>query len=283
MKLLLKCSDFIAAATFAVLCSLAHADPHTALLALANAVDPVHSLGWTAAGDFCTFDGIFCSGTDVSAIDISGKQLTGTLPDGIWAELPLMSYLTATDNRISGAVPSFTGAVALESLDLGSNAFSGTIPAALATLPALIYVNLRDNPGICGVSSYRAQYVKFDVDPTAKNSCNNIHICGPRQKAPLTRSYAFTITNTARTWGATRDTLVAALQKVYKKYNTPYPPTTKLGGPAGQVKSPRTKRTVWRFTATLSIGAKNQCKPRGDAMHAALRKALAIPGSSIKA
>jgi hypothetical protein len=131
--------------------------------------------------------------------------------------------------------------------------------------------------GICGPPLPASSHVVVGSGPLPK--CKPSAAC---QKAPLTRSYAFTVTNTARTWGATRDTLQAALATVYKKYGTPYPAATKLGGPAGQGKSKHANRTTWRFTVTLSIGAKNQCKPRGAAMHTALRKALAIPGSSIK-
>jgi hypothetical protein len=103
------------------------------------------------------------------------------------------------------------------------------------------------------------------------------------RKALLTRSYTFTVRSTSD-FGAVRSTLRAALQKVYRHYNTPYPSATALAGPPGQGRpAGSTKRVTWRFRATLAIGAKNQCQPRGDAMHAALRGALAIPGSSVKA
>jgi hypothetical protein len=137
-----------------------------------------------------------------------------------------------------------------------------------------------DGTGICGPPLPASSHVTLGFFGDELPACKPPR--PPCKKAPLARSYTFTVTNTAHAWSTTRNTLKAALQKVYKAYGTPYPAATKLGGPAGQRRS-RGKRTTWRFTATLSIGAKNRCKPRGDAMHTALRKALAIPGSSIKA
>ena len=164
---LLKCS--LAAAVCLVLFSSAFADTKTALLILAKAADPTNGLGWMESGSACAFKGVGCNNGSVTSIDISMQTpaLTGTLPPDVWASFPDMNYFTAKGNQLTGPIPSFAGADLLGSIELQNNAFTGTVPAALATLPGLNYINLGNNPGVCGT----VRTDKIGVDASAQAPC----------------------------------------------------------------------------------------------------------------
>ncbi|CAN6352103.1 unnamed protein product [Urochloa humidicola] len=78
---------------------------------------------WTAGGDACSsFKGISCSPSGrVTAIDLAGMGLAGTLPSSL-------SSLTA-----------------LQSLQLAGNALSGVVPPGLGKIPTLRNVSLSGN------------------------------------------------------------------------------------------------------------------------------------------
>lgn len=79
------------------------------------------------------------------ALDISGNQLTGSLPDEVGHMINL-NGLDISRNKLSGNIPSSLGScMSLELLFLWQNNFNGIIPEALQTLEGLIELDLSYN------------------------------------------------------------------------------------------------------------------------------------------
>ncbi len=74
----------------------------------------------------------------VTALDISGNNLNGTLPADL-GTLTSLKTLSLSDNRLRGTIPNLGALVGLTSLDLSVNRLSGTIPdlSALTSLSGL--------------------------------------------------------------------------------------------------------------------------------------------------
>ncbi|WCJ38914.1 Receptor-like protein EIX2 [Euphorbia peplus] len=83
--------------------------------------------------------------TVVNAIDLSGNNLQGQIPDGI-TKLLYLGVLNLSGNRLSGKIPESMGNLKLlESLDLSSNDLSGSIPPSMTSMTALSYLSLSNN------------------------------------------------------------------------------------------------------------------------------------------
>ena len=81
---------------------------------------------------------------NVTALDLSGNNLRGTLPSDL-GTLTSLTTLDLSDNGLSGTIPDLTALTSLLDLDLGDNQLSGTIPDWLGSLTALQELSLRDN------------------------------------------------------------------------------------------------------------------------------------------
>ncbi len=79
----------------------------------------------------------------VTALDISGNTLNGTLPADL-GTLTSLETLDLSDNTLSGTIPNLGALVGLTSLDLSDNQLSGTIPN-LGALVGLTTLKLGDN------------------------------------------------------------------------------------------------------------------------------------------
>ena len=112
--------------------------------------------GWLYTNQPCDWYGITCRSSDwpreIIRIDLSGNNLTGTLP----GELAFLTELQSIriDNsgpgirlrKLTGQIPSTLGDLEhLEVLTLGSNAFTGSIPPKLGELTSLREMSLSDN------------------------------------------------------------------------------------------------------------------------------------------
>lgn len=79
------------------------------------------------------------------AVDVSGNQLSGTIPTAIGNSMTL-SYLSMANNAFTGLIPkSFGDMPALETLDLSGNNLTGPIPAEIGNLQHLRILNLSSN------------------------------------------------------------------------------------------------------------------------------------------
>ena len=139
-----------------------------ALLALfekAGGTSWTNKTGWNTDTPYKEWYGVKTSGDYVTEIDLTGNNLTGTLPDGI-QNLSKLTKLILANNNLTGAIPPTWGEKTsattkseattrdnnevpkladLKTLDLSNNQLSGEIPVALGNLTALTTLKLDHN------------------------------------------------------------------------------------------------------------------------------------------
>ena len=112
--------------------------------------------GWLRTIQPCDWYGITCRSSrwprEIIHIDLSGNNLTGTLPGDLAFLQELQSIRIDNSGpgvrlrKLTGQIPTTLGDLEhLEVLSLGNNAFTGTIPAELGNLPNLRELSLEDN------------------------------------------------------------------------------------------------------------------------------------------
>ncbi|XP_073283173.1 receptor-like protein EIX2 [Primulina huaijiensis] len=116
----------------------------------------------------------------VTAIDLSGNNLSGDFPVGLTA-LRNLVVLNLSGNHITGQIPENISMLRqLASLDLSSNDLFGVIPPSMASLSFLSYLNLSNN-NLSGKIPYTGQMLTFDVHSFEGNH----GLCGtPLVKCP---------------------------------------------------------------------------------------------------
>ncbi|CAN6194061.1 unnamed protein product [Urochloa humidicola] len=144
ISLLLSCSLAVAAAVVAA--GVASSSDAAAIDDLTRSLARPPST-WTAGGDPCTpFKGITCSPSGrVTAIDLAGQGLSGTLPTSL-STLTALESLQLQGNALSGAVPPLRSP-SLTRLSLDGNNFT-SFPAAdlLRAAPALRSLSIDNLP-----------------------------------------------------------------------------------------------------------------------------------------
>ncbi|KAL3618923.1 hypothetical protein CASFOL_037151 [Castilleja foliolosa] len=123
---------------------------HSALLSIKAAItdDPHSSLtSWNPDINCCTWKGVTCdsSGAQVTALDISGLSLTGTLSPNI-SHLRFLVNLSVAVNSISGPIPPQIADIPnLRYLNLSNNIFNLSFPPQLYRLKNLQILDLYNN------------------------------------------------------------------------------------------------------------------------------------------
>ncbi|KAK9209708.1 hypothetical protein WN944_002076 [Citrus x changshan-huyou] len=122
-----------------------------ALLALKGHVtdDPANFLAknWDTSSFVCNWTGITCDirTQRVTALNISGLNLTGTIPSEL-GDLSSLQTLDLSFNWFSGEIPEALGNLAeLEELWLKNNFLTGTIPSSIFNLSSLSNLDLSYN------------------------------------------------------------------------------------------------------------------------------------------
>uniref|UniRef100_A0A0D9UY38 Protein kinase domain-containing protein n=1 Tax=Leersia perrieri TaxID=77586 RepID=A0A0D9UY38_9ORYZ len=93
----------------------------------------------------CSWSGVQCFDGKVEILNLTGRELVGTLAPEIGG-LQLLKSLLLQKNNFRGEIPKeFGGLTALEVLDLSSNNLDGTIPEELRAMPLLKQLSLHDN------------------------------------------------------------------------------------------------------------------------------------------
>ena len=93
------------------------------------------------------------AGQQVTALDLSGLGLAGTLPLALLQGLPALQALNLSGNSFSGPLPAAWASRALQSADLSGNDLSGALPAewlAGAFAQPLVLGLRPGNPRLCG-------------------------------------------------------------------------------------------------------------------------------------
>uniref|UniRef100_A0A453G5R8 Leucine-rich repeat-containing N-terminal plant-type domain-containing protein n=3 Tax=Aegilops tauschii TaxID=37682 RepID=A0A453G5R8_AEGTS len=82
----------------------------------------------------------------MTALDMSGNNFSGPLPEHIFEQMGYMTYLDLSNNSFSGVIPAGIGNMTyLSTLALQHNQFAGGIPAQLGNTSQLISFNVADN------------------------------------------------------------------------------------------------------------------------------------------
>lgn len=107
---------------------------------------------WVSNNHFCNFAGITCNSdrSFVQEIELSNRNLTGTLPFDSICQLQALNKLSLGFNSLYGTISKdLNNCVKLQYLDLGNNFFSGSFPdiSSLSELQHL-YLNLSGFSGV---------------------------------------------------------------------------------------------------------------------------------------
>jgi Leucine rich repeat len=113
----------------------------------------------------CDWDGVTCRGSNIALIELSEKNLSGTIPQ----ELKSLSSLEALDlcgNSIAGTIPDglFDSLVQLAWLDLSQNMIGGRIPELQASASPVIETVLLSGNQLEGVVPFFPNIQKIKVE-----------------------------------------------------------------------------------------------------------------------
>ncbi|MYJ56555.1 MAG: hypothetical protein F4096_09005, partial [Rhodothermaceae bacterium] len=141
--------------------------------------------GWLRTNQPCDWYGITCRSSqwprDIIHIDLSGNNLTGTLPGDLAFLEELQSIRIDNSGpgirlrKLTGQIPTTLGDLEhLEVLTLGNNAFTGTIPAELGNLSNLRELSLEANELEGPIPERLGQLLQLQSLDLGGNS-----LCGP--------------------------------------------------------------------------------------------------------
>jgi Leucine-rich repeat (LRR) protein len=86
------------------------------------------SVRWLSSQDECNWEGVLCTGTTVSGIQIFGQQLSGPLPTELRL-LPFLSQISLAYNELTGTIPPNLANIGrLDTFEVHGNLLTGTIP-----------------------------------------------------------------------------------------------------------------------------------------------------------
>ncbi|GKV37443.1 hypothetical protein SLEP1_g45474 [Rubroshorea leprosula] len=81
----------------------------------------------------------------LESIDLSGNQLSGSIPDNI-EQLSKLVSIYLYDNQLSGSIPDSIGQLSkVKSINLSGNQLNGSIPDSIWQLSKLVNISLSDN------------------------------------------------------------------------------------------------------------------------------------------
>ncbi|KAL6001116.1 hypothetical protein ACLOJK_006843 [Asimina triloba] len=165
---------------FFLFCVLLLARPSTALSdgdlsamqALSKAVDGSNKLKWTDS-DPCKWAKVSCSENRVSAIQLGGLRLVGSVPLHL-RSLTALQRLELQDNSLDGQLPSLAGLAQLQVLLLDRNSFTSIPSDFFDGMTALQSVNLDNN----SFSAWRIPNGLADCSVLVNFSANSANLTG---------------------------------------------------------------------------------------------------------
>ena len=108
-------------------------------------IDKLRKNDWNETNIPCGWDDVACKNGHISKLDLSNKQLTGSIPESI-GNLIYLEELSLSKNQFSGSIPEFIGQLKhLKTLRLNNNQLSGPIPEIRGNLNLLKILDLSKN------------------------------------------------------------------------------------------------------------------------------------------
>ncbi|RAL43787.1 hypothetical protein DM860_014288 [Cuscuta australis] len=126
---------------------------------------------WTSnGGDPCgdSWKGISCSGSDVTEIDLSEMDLSGSLGYAL-DKLDKVTYFDVSKNKLKDTIP-YQLPPNLQHLDLSSNKFTGSVPYSISQMSDLTYLHLNNNKLSGSLSDMFTQLTKLTEMDLSFNS-----------------------------------------------------------------------------------------------------------------
>ena len=97
-----------------------------------------------------SWHGVTVRAGNVRKLELAGNQLNGSIPAGLFADLPYLEVVNLAGNALSGAIPADVADLSsLMTLDLSWNGLTGSIPSELGGLSNVSTLNLSWN-GLTG-------------------------------------------------------------------------------------------------------------------------------------
>lgn len=119
------------------------------LSALSDWALPLNQTSSFSPPPWCSWSSVSCSGGEVTAIDLAGRNLSGDpFPPELRLLSPSLTLLNLSTNSFSGPIPSSCSLFhlrRLRSLDLSRNDFNSSLPTRLSSLRRLTLLNLYSN------------------------------------------------------------------------------------------------------------------------------------------
>merc|ERR1712100_142218 len=142
--------------------------------------------------DYCEWSCVTCTNRKVTAIDLSGQSLTGTIASVDFTTLPDLKTFSIEANRISGTIPPSLGALTqLTSVSLDGNLLSGSVPMSFASLSTcLLNQDSSATPFFCPTPGGNCVYSAPCEDK--KNSTSTSSTSGSSTSATSSSSSAST-------------------------------------------------------------------------------------------
>jgi len=138
---------FLAAASFGANANTDSNDVNALNVFYTTMNSPPQLTNWVSQnGDPCgqSWLGVTCSGSRVTAINLSGMRLNGTLGYNM-NQLTALVQLDASNNNLGGSDIPYNLPPNLQSLNLEGNNFTGTVPYSISQMVALRNLNLGHN------------------------------------------------------------------------------------------------------------------------------------------
>ncbi|KAJ8753152.1 hypothetical protein K2173_017720 [Erythroxylum novogranatense] len=143
-------------------------------------------------GDVANWVGVRCTNNSVWGLQLERMGLSGNIDVRILKDLPILRTLSFVKNTLDGPLPVFNELVALRSIYLSNNRFSGEIPgnafegmprlkklylannefkggvpSSLASLPKLVVLRLEGNQFSGQLPDFRQKFTSFNVSDNA--------------------------------------------------------------------------------------------------------------------
>jgi Leucine rich repeat N-terminal domain len=100
---------------------------------------------WFDAANECSWTGITCSGSTVTALDHSGQVLTGTIPADVGLWTSLISF-DVGGNQLMGSLPSSIGKwTSLTLFIVSSNSLKGSLPSSIGLWTSISLFSVSNN------------------------------------------------------------------------------------------------------------------------------------------